>query len=331
VQGPESDYAERGHARGSACDVEMVVVGHAGLATVQTRAGEQASPGGSGFAVAASAAALIGGRVGLVAQVGEDFDLTPLRQLGVNLDGVLQLPGTSARLRIEQFDDGSRTFSADLGVATSVRLDSFPHSYLDARYVHLGTAPPEQQLIWQGFLQGCDCQAQVSADMFEHYVATKPEASREVCDNADLIFMNEAEHDGLYGHGHSAIKAPLVLKRGPDGASILVDDLPRDVRAPTAEVVDPTGGGEILAGVFLALCIEGLESIDALHYAARAAASCVEDFGVLGPHLAATLRGIRNEVSRLKARPSSKASRAVSAQIAAVARARPRSVRRPPA
>jgi sugar/nucleoside kinase (ribokinase family) len=292
----------------------MVVVGHAGLATVRTGAGEQTSSGGSGFAVAASAAALIGSRVGLVAQVGEDFDLAPLRRLGVNLDGVLQLSGASARLHIEQFADGTRTFSADLGVATNVRLDSFPPSYLDARYVHLGTAPPEQQLIWQKFLHGCDCRAQISADMFEHYVTTKLEASREVCDNADLIFMNEAEHDGLYGHGCAAIKAPLVLKRGPDGASILVDDLPHDVRAPSADVVDPTGGGEILAGVFLALRAEGLADIDALHYAARAAASCVEDFGVLGPHLTATLGDIRDEVSRLKkARPSATATRAFSA------------------
>jgi fructokinase len=304
----EPDCVEGDHPGRSASGVEMVVVGHVGLATVQTAAGEQTSLGGSGFAVAASAAALIGDRVGLVAQVGQDLDLTPLQRLGINLDGVVRLPGPSARLRIRQFDDGTRAFSADLGVAAHVRRDSFPPAYLDARYIHLGTAPPEQQLTWLRYLHDHDWSAQISADMFEHYVATKRAASLEVCDNASLIFMNEAEHEGLYGEGHDVtVKAPLVLKRGPAGASIIRDGLPRDVRAPAAEVVDPTGGGEILAGVFLALCTERLADIDALRYAARAAASGVEEFGVHGPHLSATLRDIRDEVSRLKVDPSSMA------------------------
>jgi sugar/nucleoside kinase (ribokinase family) len=308
MQGRELDCADRGDPGGFVPEIEMVVVGHAGWSTVQTPGAEHTSAGGSGFAVAASAGALIGGRVGLVAQVGQDFDLTPLQRLGINLDGVVRLPGASAKLRIEQFDNGTRAFSADLGVAAHVRRDSFPPAYLDARYVHLGTAPPEQQLTWLQYLHEHGCSAQISADMFEHYVATKRAASLEVCDNASLIFMNEAEHEGLYGEGHDVtVKAPLVLKRGPAGASIIRDGLPRDVRAPAAEVVDPTGGGEILAGVFLALCTEGLADIDALRYAARAAASGVEEFGVHGPHLSATLRDIRDEVSRLKVDPSSMA------------------------
>jgi sugar/nucleoside kinase (ribokinase family) len=297
MQGREPDCADRGDPGGFAPEVELVVVGHVGWSTVQTPGAEHTSAGGSGFAVAASAGALIGGRVGLVAQVGDDFDLTPLQRLGINLDGVVRVSGPSAKLRIKQFGYGTRAFSADLGVATYVRRDSFPPGYLGATYIHLGTAPPEQQLTWLQFLHEHGCSAQISADMFEYYVATKRAASREVCDNASLIFMNEAEHRGLYGEGHDVtVKAPLVLKRGSAGASIIRDGLPHGVRAPAAEVVDPTGGGEILAGVFLALCAEGLADIDALQYAARAAASCVEDFGVHGPHLAAALRDIRRGV-----------------------------------
>jgi sugar/nucleoside kinase (ribokinase family) len=87
-------------------------------------------------------------------------------------------------------------------------------------------------------------------------VATSPDTSREVCGNVSLVFMNEAEYDGLYGHG-PAPKALLILKRGPAGASLLADGLARDVNAAEAQVVDPTGGGEILAGVFLALHADG--------------------------------------------------------------------------
>jgi sugar/nucleoside kinase (ribokinase family) len=280
----------------SLCPVAMVVVGHVGLATVRTPDDERTSPGGSGYAVAASAAALIGRRVGLVAQVGSDLDLSPLRRLGVNLDGVTELPGPSAKLRIEQFEDGKREFSADLGVAKSAQVGSFPLVYLHAEYIHLGTAPPQQQLAWLEFLSEHGCTAQVSADMFEHYVDRSPDASRKVCDTADLVFMNEAEYAGLYGLGEYTGKAPLILKRGPDGASLIADGPPQDVKAPPADVVDPTGGGEILAGVFLALCADGVPEIEALDYAARAAASCVEEFGVYGPRLAASLERIRLEL-----------------------------------
>jgi len=294
---PESHRFLSGSASDRGSRVELVVVGHAGLATVQTPADTQTSPGGSGYAVAASAGALIGGRVGLVAQVGLDFDLTLLRRADVNLAGVRKLPGPSARLRIDQFEDGRRAFSADLGVAGAVQIDSFPSAYLQASYIHLGTAPPEQQLTWLRFLDDHGCTAQVSADMFEHYVSQSPDASREVCDHANLVFMNEAEYVGLYGRSNwPRPKAPLVLKRGSAGASLITDGLERDVDAPRAMVIDPTGAGETLAAVFLALCAEGLPEMEALRYAARAAASCVEEYGVYGPRLAAALSAVRAEV-----------------------------------
>jgi sugar/nucleoside kinase (ribokinase family) len=295
---------EAGHKSGGSpgqCDV--VVVGHVGVAATRTADGEDSSLGGSGYAVAASAAALIGSRVGLVAQIGQDIDRALLQRLGINVDGVMQLPGRSPQLRIEQFDDGTRTFSSDLGAAARVRLDAFPPAYRQAGHIHLGTAPPGQQLEWLHFLRRSGCTARISADMFEHFVATDPDTSRAVCDDADLIFMNEAEYDGLYGHRPGPDpKAPLILKRGSAGSRLLADGMSQDVQAPPARVVDPTGGGEILAGVFLALCAGGMPDVGALAYAVRAAARCVEEFGVRGPRLVACLAGIRAELQRAAAR-----------------------------
>jgi sugar/nucleoside kinase (ribokinase family) len=276
---------------------ELVVVGHVGTSIVHAGAVSWTSAGGSGYAVAASAGALIGDRVGLVAAVGKDFDLAPLRRRRVDLDGVAELPGPSAKLRIREFDDGTRSFSAELGVAAAVRTGTFPGRYLDADYIHLGTAPPDQQLTWLEYLHECDCRAHISADMFEDYVATYPTASREVCDSVDLIFMNQAEYDGLYGDAQLPVpKAPLIVKRGPFGARLIVDGHPQEVEAPVAQLVDPTGGGEVLAGVFLALRADGLPERRALRYAVRAASSCVADYGVTGSRLIAELEAIRNEI-----------------------------------
>ena len=221
---------------------ELVVVGHVGTSIVHAGAVSWTAAGGSGYAAAASAGALIGRRAGLVATVGQDFDLGPLRSRPVDLDGVTELPGPSAKLWVRQYDDGSRSFSAELGVAEVVRTGTFPARYLDAGYVHLGTAPPDQQLTWLEYLHERGCRALISADMFGHYVATYPTASREVCDGVDLIFMTQAEYDGLYGDAQLPVpKAPLVVKRGPAGARLLVDGHPQEVEAAQAQVVDPTG------------------------------------------------------------------------------------------
>jgi len=275
---------------------ELVVVGHVGTSIVHAGAISWTSAGGSGYAVAATAGALIGGRAGLVAAVGTDYDLAPLRDRQVDLDGVTELPGPSAKLRVREFNDGSRSFSAELGVAAVVRTAAFPARYLDADYIHLGTAPPDQQLTWLEYLHECGYRAHISADMFEHYVATYPTASREVCDSVDLIFMNQAEYDGLYGDAQLPVpKAPLIVKRGPFGARLIVDGHPQEVEAPVAQLVDPTGGGEVLAGVFLALRADGLPERRALRYAVRAASSCVADYGVTGSRLIAELEAIRDE------------------------------------
>jgi sugar/nucleoside kinase (ribokinase family) len=225
-------------------------------------------------------------------------NLAPLRRLHVDLTGVAELPGPSARLRIREFEDGTRSFSAELGVAETVRPETFPADYLNARYIRLGTAPPHQQLAWLDYLRGRGHDAQISADLFEHYVSSYPCASRDVCDNVDLIFMNQAEYDGLYGDAQLPVpKAPLIVKRGSAGARLLVDGHPQEVEADETKAVDPTGGGEILAGVFLALRAEGQPERAALKYAVRAATSCVADYGVTGPHLTAELRAIRREVT----------------------------------
>jgi len=278
------------------CGPELVGVGHVATPIVHAGIVSWTSAGGSGYAAAASAGTLIGCRAGLVAAVGKDFDLAPLRNRRVDLDGITELPGPSAKLRVREFDDGSRSFSAELGVAAAVRTGTFPARYLDADYIHLGTAPPDQQLTWLEYLHERGCRAHVSADMFEHYVATFPTASREVCDSVDLIFMNQAEYDGLYGDAQLPVpKAPLIVKRGPFGARLIVDGHPQEVEAPVAQFVDPTGGGEVLAGVFLALRADGLPERRALRYAVRAAAACVADYGVTGSYLTAELEVIRVE------------------------------------
>ena len=274
---------------------DLVLIGHVGFATERTAGGSVAAyVGGSGFAAAFAAAALLDG-VGLVAQVGQDFDLEVIQDLGVNMDGIAVGPGASARFHIEQDRDGSLTFRSDLGVAAEPDFDAFPVSYLKARHLHLGSAPPRQQLAWLEFLRARGGRAQVSVDMFEPFVAKEPDACREACARADLVFLNDAEYQGLYrDRPHPPV--PLIRKYGPGGAEFIARNDRIRVPAPPAGEVDPIGAGEILAGAFLALRARGLAIEDALTRSVAVAAQSVTELGVAGPQVTGALRRVRAEL-----------------------------------
>ena len=276
--------------------VDLVLIGHVGLATDRTPAGTVTYWGGSGFATAFAASALHGGRTGLVAQVGEDFDLGIFSAFGLDVEGVDVQPGASARFAIDHAPDVSLSFRSDLGVAAEPHLDDFPASYFQAGHVHLGSAPPRQHLAWLDFLRDRGCRAQISADMFEPFVAAEPGICRQVCERADLIFLNDAEDRGLY-HGRPHPAVPTVLKHGLAGAEFLADGIRYRVPAPPVTEVDPVGAGEILAGVFLALRARGLADEQALSYAVTVAASSVTEFGVAGPSVTRKLRRVRDELA----------------------------------
>jgi sugar/nucleoside kinase (ribokinase family) len=281
---------------GPAAPIDLVLIGHVGCATDRTPHGVATYPGGSGFAVAFAASALLDRGVGLVAQLGQDFDLASLQLLCVDMQGVAIRPGTSATFFIDQFADGSLSFRSDLGVAAEPDFGSFPALYSRARYVHLGTAPPRQQLAWLGFLRDQGLRAQISVDMFEPFVAAEPGTCRQICDQADLIFLNEAEYRALY-HGCPGPSAPTLLKRGRVGAEFIVDGARHRVPAPPVDEVDPIGAGEILAGAFLALRARGLPEDRALSYAVAAATQSVTEFGVAGPAVTRELSHAREELA----------------------------------
>lgn len=278
----------------------LVLIGHVGWATNETTCGTRVSLGGSGYAAAFAASLILPGRVGLVAQVGPDLAAEGLPRLDADRAGLAVLPGESAAFHITERADRTRSFSSSLGVAACPRFGTFPAAYFQAKHVHLGTMPPAQQLAWLAFLRDRGLRAPISVDTFEHFVTTEPAASRETCDLADLIFINEAEYAGLYRDNESP-KAPTILKHGPRGADFISDGITHFASAtPAAHVVDGTGAGEILAGVYLALRTGGLTEGQALDQAVRAATSSVTEFGVDGPQLTRELTRIAGTV-RLRA------------------------------
>ena len=272
----------------------MVIIGHVGFATDVTERKTVTDIGGSGFAAAFAASALVD-CVGLVAQVGEDFNLDVFQLLPMNIEGIVVLSGASAKFSIDQSRNGSVLFSSDLGVAADPCFHLFPASYSQARHVHLGTAPPSQQLAWLEFLRDQGNRAQISVDMFEPFVETEPDTCRTICDRADRIFLNEIEYRALYSRQpHPSV--PIILKHGAAGAELLSGDARHAVPAPSVEEKDSVGAGEILAGAFLALSVQGLTDQQSLSYAVAIASQSVTEFGVVGPAVSGELQRVREKL-----------------------------------
>jgi sugar/nucleoside kinase (ribokinase family) len=140
----------------------------------------------------------------------------------------------------------------------------------------------------------------VGADSMTDYTGPEREAVREVVHASDVLFLNRSELASLTGApittwreeaiamcGVGRLRA-VVVKAGPKGASLVTADgvisLPP---APTAQVVDPTGAGDALAGGFLATCAAAERDDDAyfataLESGLRCAAAAISHFGVAG-------------------------------------------------
>jgi sugar/nucleoside kinase (ribokinase family) len=138
----------------------------------------------------------------------------------------------------------------------------------------------------------------IGADSMTVFIDDRRDEVRSVVERVDVLFLNAAELEALTGSsgwreaaaglcGAGRLRA-VVVKRGPAGAACVtaagIVELPA---APVAEVVDPTGAGDALAGGFLGY-LAHLERADAAIFAAalaegvQCAAGAIAAFGTRG-------------------------------------------------
>jgi len=278
--------------------VDLVIIGHLAWNEDRTPSGTRTSRGGAAYYCAVGATVGVALTTGVVAAVGDDFDVEAVERLGVDTAGLTRVPDdTTARFVITQLGDGTRTFVASWGVAETVDVRSYPAAYRRARHVHLATAPPEQQLVWLAHVAGWPRRPTLSADLFEHFVRQSPEATRRVAGGVDVVFMNEEEAALLRAGGQAWPTGDIVLKRGAAGATYYhgrhTDARPISIPAPPTWAVETTGAGDVLAGAFLALRMRGASPARALAAAVRVASASVTDFGVDHQQLRHTIAGLR--------------------------------------
>jgi sugar/nucleoside kinase (ribokinase family) len=169
-----------------------------------------------------------------------------------------------------------------------------PESSRRARVLFVGSMDPRVQEV----VIDQSSATLIGVDSMTVFIDSRLPEVRSVIERVDVLFITAAELAALSGSddwrssatalcGIGRLRA-VVVKQGPLGAAcVTAAGIAEEPAAPVAQVVDPTGAGDALAGGFLGL-IAHLERADdaafaaALAEGARCAADAIAEFGTAG-------------------------------------------------
>lgn len=215
-------------------------------------------------------------RVGIVAKIGEDFDLSKFYNYNIDLSGIkkLNIPTTKFYTIWNTIDGQNRTISGDVHPDMEVGASDIPEKFLKAKHFHLTTANPLKQLEIINFLRKTTT-GTISVDTIDCY-AKQPEC-KMVFDSVDIAFIDKEYTDLL------DCKAKIkIIKYGKEGCLYYSNNKSFPVYANVIEnVTDKTGAGDCLNGVFLNLLINGQNEKKALTTAVDVATESIKSRGIM--------------------------------------------------
>ncbi|GLZ11367.1 ribokinase [Actinomadura sp. NBRC 104425] len=259
-------------------------------------------PGGVGGNQAAAAARL-GGRVGILARVGDDghgeFLRAALADAGVRLDHLLVTPGPSGVALITVGPDGDNSIIVSPGANARLAPDDVTAArgmISSAAVVSLQLETPVPTVL-AAARAAADAGARVVLNLSPPAVV--PDELLALC---DPLVVNEHEAAFLLGRGGGerpeapSAMAEALLERGPrsvvitlggDGALTADASGAVTVAAPKVEVVDTTGAGDAFTAALCLRLARGDALDEAARYAARVGAAAVRKPGAQSSYPAA--------------------------------------------
>jgi len=275
--------------------MSVLVVGSVAFDSIETPTGKiDMALGGS--ATFFSSVASLFTKVNAVGVVGEDYDFSRidyLKKRGVDLDGIVQVPGETFSWKGVYGEDPNEreTIYTKLGVFADFKPD-IPERYRDSEYIFLANIDPDLQLQ---VLSQVSSPKLVVLDTMNFWIEGKLNSLKKVLGQTDILIVNDSEvrmltgiadlfkaSDRLFDYGLKY----LIIKKGEHGAVLISrDDKFFASIYPVGNVIDPTGAGDTFAGGFLGY-IGGEDKTDwdtlrrGVIYGTAAASFAVEDFSV---------------------------------------------------
>ena len=216
-------------------------------------------------------------RVGMVGKIGKDLDISQFYGYNIDLSGVKQLdmPTTKFYTIWNTSDGQDRTVTGEVQSELEVGSADIPKSFLGAKHFHLTTATPEKQLELIEYLRQ-NTNATISVDTIDEFAYQTN--CKKVFDSVDIAFIDK-EYEPLLN-----CKAKIkIIKYGKKGCLYYSKDKQFPVYSQVIEdVVDKTGAGDCLNGVFLNLLVNGESEEFALRTAVDLATESIKQRGILG-------------------------------------------------
>lgn len=242
--------------------VSLIATGTIAFDSIETPfGGTESIIGGSALHFASSASFFTD--VGVVAPIGEDFDvgeLSFLKERNVDLSGISVLNGKTFRWKGRYGYDLNIaiTLDTELNVLKGFKPD-LPEHFRYARFVFLANIDPELQSFVIDQIKNRE--AYVALDTMNFWIENKRDALFEVIKRVDMMVINEAElreismeHNLLKGAKMLLCMGPktVVVKRGEYGVLMVNgEEVFLCPAYPLEDVFDPTGAGDTFAGGLL--------------------------------------------------------------------------------
>ena len=231
-----------------------------------------------GSSIYASIPASVFFRVGLVSNAGEDFELDKLQEFNIDLKGFhIQKGEKTSRFYniLRTKDRQARETTAEYNENLTAKFEDIPEVFLNAKYFYVSTMLPSKQKQLIEKLRISNPNAVIGVDTFEGYVDLKE--TIDVFNLADIAFIDK-EFSKLL-HCKADVK---IIKLGKTGCILLDNNGAKKFSANVIEeVVDKTGAGDCLNGVFMNLIANGYSNELALKKAVETATLSINDFGIL--------------------------------------------------
>jgi len=182
---------------------------------------------------------------------------------------------------LERFNGAFEGYRPELGAVQSL-----------PGVVFLGSCDPEAQLA---AIRGCPPDAYIGGDTMDVFLEAQRARVEQVVGQCHLLFATQLEVEMLAqtrGAAAAALKVlqsnaldALVMKLGPGGAVLWTRHDSHHLPAFEAEVVDPTGAGDALAGAFMGRLAEvngrtDEAMLEALEWGIVAASFAISGVGV---------------------------------------------------
>lgn len=214
-------------------------------------------------------------KTGVVTRIGNDFNKGLFEDLNIDKKGLKFINSKSSKF-IHTYTSSNgqeRTFKAEINDDCMITIDDIPNEYLSAKYIHISTNFPDTQLEMVKYLKQ-NSKAIISIDTHEAYY--KDEKVLEAFNLADIAFIDK-EFTNLY-NCNAKIK---ILKLGSKGCKFISEN--KEFTSPATlceEVIDKTGAGDVVAGVFMALLSMNYSYEYSLNKAVNMATESIKDYGV---------------------------------------------------